>query len=72
MRESLESKGWKMYYECNTCSGVRQYYSHTEKPGWEVRVRVRSNTFSLFLNNHKVSGPHYGYMLEEQLQKNGI
>ncbi|MDF2381331.1 hypothetical protein JMG10_07635 [Nostoc ellipsosporum NOK] len=44
-----------------------QHFSHPEKPGYEIRTRLRSNTFSILLKNHIVGGPFWGYQIEQKL-----
>jgi hypothetical protein len=71
MNELLVAKGWVNYYSCKTC-GDRKFYNHLDKPGYEIRVKQKNQTFSILLNNMMVSGPHWGYQLEEKLLLNGI
>jgi hypothetical protein len=68
MRQVLESKGWVMYHECETC-GHRQHFSHPEKQGYEIRTKVKNNTFSILLNNMVIAGPFWGFEIEEKLLK---
>lgn len=67
MKEVLIAQGWIIYHECNTCGGHRQYFKNKEKPGYEVRCRIRNNTFSILLNNAIIAGPFWGYQLAEKL-----
>ena len=69
MKEVLEANGWKMYHECDTCSGHKQFFKNDDKPGYEVRVKVKNNTFSILLNNMIIAGPFWNYQLEESLTK---
>jgi hypothetical protein len=67
MREILETAGWVMYYNCNTCGGNKQYFNNLSKPGYEIRTRPKNNTFSVVLNNRIVAGPFWGYQLEQKI-----
>lgn len=71
MRKILEEKGWKMYHECRSC-GHKLYFNHPEKPGYEIRAKVNNRTFSIIQNNQIVSGPHWGYQLEDKLAAAGL
>lgn len=66
MNELLTNQGWAMYYSC-LCGGGKKYYNHPDKAGYEVRIKERSNTFSIVKDNNIISGPHWGYMLQENL-----
>ena len=72
MREELESKGWLMYYECLQTCGHKQYFSHNEKPGYEIIFSVKSNTFVILLNNNVIAGPFWAFELEQKLPKYGL
>jgi hypothetical protein len=67
MREKLEALGWIKYHECNTCSGHRMFFNKADKPGYEVRIKIRNNTFSILLRNVIIAGPYWGYELEQKL-----
>lgn len=67
MKQVLEAKGWVMYHECNTCSGHRQFFKNENKPGYELRIKVKNQTFSILLNNMVIAGPFWNYQLEEKL-----
>ncbi|MDB5200575.1 MAG: hypothetical protein JWO92_2538 [Chitinophagaceae bacterium] len=69
MKEKLEANGWKMYYECNTCAGHKQFYKNDAKEGYEVRIKVKNQTFSILLKNMVIAGPFWGYQIEEKLKK---
>lgn len=71
MKQVLESKGWVMYYDCLTC-GHKQYFNHPDKKGYEVRAKVKNNTFSILLNNLIIAGPFWGYEIEQKLLQYGI
>ena len=68
MKQILEAKGWVKYYECNTC-GHKQFYKNVNNPGYEIRTRVKNNTFSILLNNMIIAGPFWGYQLEEKISQ---
>lgn len=68
MRQVLESKGWVMYHECMSC-GHKQWFNHPEKAGYEIRAKVKSNTFSILLENKIIAGPFWGFEIEEKLLK---
>jgi hypothetical protein len=70
----LEVKGWTNHYTCNNCKGKGplQYWINPAFPGYEVRVRTRRNTFSIYSKNMKVYGPEWLYKLEEALKKFNI
>lgn len=72
MKEKLEALGWHMYYKCNTCGGQKQYFSHSSFPGYEIRCKLKYQTFSIILNNHHVGGPYWGYQIEAKLAEHGI
>lgn len=66
MKQTLESKGWVMYYECiSPCA--KQHFNHPDKPGYEIRTKFKKQTFSILLNNNIIAGPFWGYTLEEKL-----
>jgi hypothetical protein len=69
MKQVLESKGWVMYYECVVPCGHKQYFNHPEKNGYEIRAKVKNNTFSILLNNMVIAGPFWGFEIEEKLLK---
>lgn len=71
MKQQLEELGWKMYYECQSC-GFKQFFSHAEKVGYEVRIRPRQNTFSILKDNMVIAGPFWGYELKAKLLTNGL
>jgi hypothetical protein len=71
MKQLLESKGWVMYYSCDFCGG-KQYFKNNDKAGYEVRTRIKNNTFTIMLNNRIIAGPFWGYELEEKLLKYAI
>lgn len=60
-----------MYSECPTCGGggVKQYFNHPDKKGYEVRCKPRTNTFSILLNNHVIGGPFWGYLLKQKVNE---
>jgi hypothetical protein len=68
--EAINSGGWKMFYECGSCKGgKRRFYNHPEFKGYEIRYRTKQMTFTIFLNNHQIAGPFYGYMLKDKLSE---
>jgi hypothetical protein len=71
MKDVLLALAWRMYYECQAC-GHKQYFNHPDKPGYEIRVKAKKQTFAIFLNNHLISGSHYAYQLNDQLAKFNI
>lgn len=72
MKEKLESLGWKMYYDCQTCGGRKQYFNHTSKPGYDIRVNAKTGTFRIYFKNQLSGGPFWAYQLEKQLKAHGI
>jgi hypothetical protein len=72
MREALEAKGWVMYYECILTCGHKQYFNHPDKKGYEIRSKIKNNTFSILLNNMIIAGPYWGFEIEEKLIANGL
>lgn len=72
MKQVLESKGWIMHHECIVSCGHKQFFNHPGKQGYEVRTRVKNNTFSILLNNRVIAGPYWGYQMEEKLIANGL
>lgn len=72
MKEQLEAKGWKMYYECTTCSGHKQYFTNNEKPKYEVMIILKNQTFSILYENHLIAGPFWAYQLDEKLLKHVV
>jgi len=68
MKEQLLARGWVMYYKCK-CSGGKEYYSNASFPGFEVRIRIKNNTFSIILSNMVIAGPFWGYQLKEMVDK---
>lgn len=66
MKEVLTVNGWVMYYKCN-CGGGRQHWNNKAKPGYEVRTK--KTTFSIYLKNSMISGPHAAYLLEDKLKQ---
>ncbi len=71
MKEALEAKGWKIYWECKSPC-YKQYFNHVAKVGFEIRVRIRNKTFSIIQNNMVIAGPFWEYQLEEKLEKHGL
>ncbi len=70
MKQILADKGWIMFYECGACrGGKRQFYNHPDHPGYEIRAKDRTQTFSILLSNDIIAGPCWGYQLEEKLFK---
>jgi len=69
MKEKLLANGWEMFHECDSCVGHRQYFSNKAKKGYEIRTRVKNNTFSILLNNTIIAGPFWGYQVEEKLKQ---
>lgn len=68
MKDQLINKGWVCYYECGSpCN--KQYFSHADKPGYEIRVRKKSSTFSILLKNLIISGPHWSHDLDKKLNE---
>lgn len=66
MKEILESRGWKMYYECHVC-GRKQHFTHKDKPGYEVKTRVQHNSFTILFNNRVIAGPFAAQLLFKKL-----
>lgn len=67
MQKTLEDNGWFMYYECLTC-GHKKFYTHKDHPGYEVRTREVSKTFSILLNNMIILGPLFEWDLKQKLK----
>jgi hypothetical protein len=63
MKQLLNENGWVMYHECITCAGHRQFYKNDTKPGYEVRIKTKNQTFSILLNNLVIAGPFWGYQI---------
>ena len=72
MKQVLESKGWIMYYECVLMCGHKQYFNHLDKKGYDIRAKVKNNTFSILLNNMIIAGPFWGFEIEQKLAENGL
>jgi hypothetical protein len=66
MKQVLESKGWVMFHECLSC-GHKQHYSHSEKKGYEIRIKLSTKTFSILINNNVIGGPFFEYEIESKL-----
>ncbi len=71
METILKNRGWVMYYECKKC-GHRKYFIHNEKKGYEVRIRLKSNTFSFLKDNYIIAGQLLGFHLEKKLNEFGL
>ncbi len=69
MKESLIEQGWEMYYECMTCKGFKQFFRHPDKPGYEIQVKVKAQTFSILQNNYIIAGPFWAYQHEEKIRQ---
>lgn len=69
MKQTLISLGWEMYYECLNKCGGKQYFTNELWPKYEVRTRVKSNTFSILLENKVIAGPFMGYVLKEKINE---
>lgn len=74
MNELLTIQGWKKFYECNTCSrfGPVQYYNNPLFKDYEIRVRPRKNTFTIWSKNMQIYGPAWLYEIESALKKFNI
>jgi hypothetical protein len=72
MKQKLLAKGWVMYYSCMCGGTLKEYYNNPAYPDYEITARPRRQTFRILLKNHVVSGPHWGYKLEEKLTENSI
>lgn len=68
MKEKLLELGWKMYYECDLCQGHMQFFTNEAFPGYEIRIKIRNNTFSILLKNLVIAGPFWGYDIEKKVQ----
>jgi hypothetical protein len=70
----LEAKGWTNHFTCNNCTGKGplQHWINKSFPDYEIRIRTRRNTFSIYNKNMKVFGPDWFYKLEEGLKKFNI
>ena len=67
MKQKLEAKGWIMFHECNTCSGHRQFFKNVAHPDYEIRIKIKNQTFSILFKNLIVAGPFWGFQIEEKL-----
>ncbi len=68
MKKTLEGKGWAMYWECGAPC-FKQYFNHEHYPGYEIRYKTKSKTFSIIYQNQIVAGPFWEYQLEEKLNE---
>jgi hypothetical protein len=68
----LTDNGWRMYYSCFCGGSLKEYYINKKYPGYEIRVRPKKNTFSIFLNNLIIHGPDFHYKLNDSLTRYGI
>lgn len=70
----LISQGWKNYHTCTTCSrfGPVQYWSHEVHKDFEIRVRIRKNTFTLLSRGMQIHGPAWTYQIESVLKQFNI
>ncbi len=69
MKEKLIAAGWELYYDCVTCAGKKMYYKHSDKPGYEVRANMKTNTFVIVLKNRVISQGFHAYQLDAALNK---
>lgn len=60
-----------MYHDCDAC-GHKQYFTNSTKRGYEIRTRVRTQTFSILLDNRVISGPFNAYLLKSKLDEYGL
>jgi hypothetical protein len=69
MQELLD-QGWKNYHTCTTCSrsGPVQYWNNVRYPEYEIRVRTRRNTFTIWSKNLQVYGPAWLYQITDALK----
>jgi hypothetical protein len=68
--QAINEGGWTMFHECGACKGGRRrFYNNPAFPGYEIRYRTSQTTFSIMLNNQKIAGPFYGYMLKDKLKE---
>lgn len=63
MKEKLLEAGWKMVHECVQPCGHKQYFTKADKPGYEIRVRVKKSTFTILKTNITIAGPYRDYEL---------
>jgi hypothetical protein len=70
----LIQQGWKNFYTCTTCSrfGPVQHWSSTKFPEYEIRVRTRRNTFTVWAKNMQIYGPAWNYSIESVLKQFNI
>lgn len=68
----LIDKGWKNHYNCMCGGQPKQYWSHAAYPSYEIRIRPRRNSYTLWQNNHMIVGPDWNYNMESTLTKYGI
>lgn len=70
----LTNLGWSNFYTCTTCSrsGPVQYWSNKSFPDYQVLVRPRKNTFTIWSKNMQIYGPAWFYTLESALKQFGI
>lgn len=70
----LTNQGWKNYHTCTTCSrfGPVQYWSHATFKEYEIRIRPRKNTFTIWSKNLQIHGPAWLYTMESALKQFNI
>lgn len=70
----LVDQGWTNYYNCNTCSrnGPVAHWNNPLYPDYDIRIRVRRGTFTLWSKNMQIHGPDWLYKLEAILKQFNI
>lgn len=72
MNDGLVSLGWIMFHECTTCSGHVKHYNHPDKPGYQLKVKVKNNTFTIFKDNNLIAGPYWLFEVDKKLKQNDL
>jgi hypothetical protein len=70
----LIDKGWKnYYYNCSGCKGSpTQYWTSDKYKNYEIRIKTRRSTFTLYMNNLPIWGPDWLYKIGDTLKNYGI
>lgn len=69
LKEQLEERGWKLFYQCDCPSGRKEYFNHPDHANYAIRTKQRQQTFRVVLDNQVIAGPFWGYDLEAKLTK---
>lgn len=69
MKQKLLADGWVIFYHCNCGGTPKDYYSNKAKPGFEIIVREKLQTFMILKDNHIIAGPFYAYIFDEKMKQ---